>query len=995
MPEDLISYSENIPIESDFSPIRIFIDYTNFDSQCETGNTFDTICTYQGMIKEQLTKAANLMEKIINVKRFTQTIKFSDDLLKNKLEISNYDDQLKEGVSYDYVIILSINPFYQRDQRILGFQGDPRVFEPNTKRPILGTIMVHNNDYKHMANKEHFFLNSFLHQIIHLLVFHPKLIKQFPITVDAYVDGKDYTQRRNMRYINTSKVIEYGKRHFSDNDYFGAQLDIVTNPDYGMFHWHQRFMLGDLMIPELYQEQTLSEITLGLFEDSTWYKVNYYTGGLFRFGKGESFYFLREKCFNDKVSISDKYDFQTDFCDEENQKRCTTGRMAKGFCKFYKDSVGENFQYWPNNSTKGGRKLNDYCPVAEREDSNVQLMYNFYPGDCKVGSIFREGLSEVMSDNSFCAVSSVYPTNSDMSIYGNSQRGVCYPMYCSDTRLTVQIGNFYVVCKKNGGIEHMPAISGFSGSFECPHYNTICTGTVVCNSIEDCIIKKSEVKESTYLYEGTSYEFQQLVLDKVLPTVVNEGEKSENGKCGINCLYCKEGNSCLKCRDGEYSIGSKYNDKTDNNYLYCDLTSSFTTDNYEESNGIFYPKNDNTIELSYLNYYDLLFIENKWQFKIKVSASNLNNNDNVMIDIKINDIQTKAKCVMSISGGDKILNCAITSNEQSINDEIKIIIDSENNKLVWTNLPDAVNMYIDYQIKFINAYGGYYNNKWNFNIYHEINEDIQADIKGYKILLNILVNNAESTASCEIISKSCMKCVSNHENQNQNDVIKIVRKTEHNLGYVYFLEDLSSEQNAMKPLTLNINFNKVQARVNSENVLALEIDGKLSNKIDHPIEKDTLTKIEILIKENETSEKKEVNCFTDYIGKEKGNDVILKCQFNILGDEEFEISVDANGFTKNVHFNLVKNIKINIGEEEDSTNQTDNKATDSKETDTTKKGGDNSDEKDDSVDENSDSKKNDNEKTGEEVYGHSDFIRSYKNNLGLLIFHLFLIILIH
>ena len=105
---------------------------------------------------------------------------------------------------------------------------------------------------------------------------------------------------------------------------------------------------------------------------------------------------------------------------------------------------------------------------------------------------------------------------------------------------------------------------------------------------------------------------------------------------------------------------------------------------------------------------------------------------------------------MSISGEDKVLNCAITSNEQSINDEIKLIIDPENNKLVWTNLPDTVNMYIDYQIKFINVYGGYYNNKWNFNIYHEINEDIQADIKGYKILLNILVNNAESTASLKL-----------------------------------------------------------------------------------------------------------------------------------------------------------------------------------------------------------------------------------------------------
>ena len=558
-------------------------------------------------------------------------------MLKNELQISNYDVQLTEGIPYDYVIVLYINEHVEIKQRILGLQGDPRVFEPGTKRPILGIILIFNNNYKHMANKEHFLLHSFLHQIIHLLVFHPKLIKQFPIEDDAYIDGKDYTQYRNMRYITTPKVIEYGKRHFNDNNYFGAHLDIVTNHDYGMFHWYQRFMLGDLMIPELYQEQALSEITLGLFEDSTWYKVNYYTGGLFRFGKGES-NILREKCFNDKVELSDDYDFQTDFCDEENQRRCTTGRMAKCFCKFYTDSVPTQFQYWPNNSTKGGRMLNDYCPVAEREDSNIQLMYNFYPGSCKVGSIFRSGLSEVMTDHSFCAVSRVYPSESDMSIYGYTQRGVCYPMYCSDTRLTVQIGNFYVVCKKNGGIEHMPAISGFSGSFECPHYNTICTGTVVCNSIEDCIIKKSEVKESTYIYEGTSYEFQQLELDMILPTIENEGEKSENGKCGLNCIYCKEGNSCLRCREGEYSISSKYNDKTDNNYLYCDLTSSFTNDNYEKFNDIYYPINDNIIELNYFNYYDLLFIENRWQFKIKVSSSNLYDNNKAMIDIKINDI---------------------------------------------------------------------------------------------------------------------------------------------------------------------------------------------------------------------------------------------------------------------------------------------------------------------------------------------------------------------
>ena len=44
----------------------------------------------------------------------------------------------------------------------------------------------------------------------------------------------------------------------------------------------------------------------------------------------------------------------------------------------------------------------DYCPIAEREDYKLGTMYNFYPGSCKVGLIEKEGLAEVMSDNSFC-----------------------------------------------------------------------------------------------------------------------------------------------------------------------------------------------------------------------------------------------------------------------------------------------------------------------------------------------------------------------------------------------------------------------------------------------------------------------------------------------------------------------------------------------------------------------------------------------------------------
>ena len=68
-PVNLISHPENIPIDSDFSSIRYFIDYTNFDSQCENEDDFKNICTFKELIKNQLSKAADLMEQIVKIKR--------------------------------------------------------------------------------------------------------------------------------------------------------------------------------------------------------------------------------------------------------------------------------------------------------------------------------------------------------------------------------------------------------------------------------------------------------------------------------------------------------------------------------------------------------------------------------------------------------------------------------------------------------------------------------------------------------------------------------------------------------------------------------------------------------------------------------------------------------------------------------------------------------------------------------------------------------------
>ena len=591
---NLLEYPKKIEKEENFSPIRIFIDFTNFELDIAE---YSNIAKSKSLIKEKLLKATKLMEEIINVQRFTEKVFFSEDLLnKISFSIPHFDSKLKKGISYDLVVVPKIKNLkkvnLESEVKYVNFKGYPLVIEPTLKRPIVGIIEIFDLDYSNMDNSETYFVNSFIHQLMHIMVFDTKLIKNFPNydkNNPPYNQHFDYTTYNLRNFITTPKVSSFAKRHFNNPNMNGLQLEYNTFIDLNdnMYHWDGRFMTGDIMIADFYEEQTISEITLALFEDSNWYKVNYYTGGLFRFGKNETFIFTDLYCINN-------YGFDNTlkniFCTEEKEKRCTGGRLNKGYCKFYSNEmIPSYFQYFKYNTTKGGRKNIDFCPITQKEDETGGQLFNFYPGNCKNGLYFRKNLAEEFSDHSFCAISNVVPKNKNLEKY-LERRAVCYQMHCTDTTLTIQIGNFYLTCPKQGGVFDMPSEADYMGTIECPDYNLICTGSVVCNNIEDCIEKKSIYKESSFVYEGKTYAFQSL--NKInYQDIKNIGEESDNGKCGKNCLYCNEGNSCLKCRDGLYAIGSKKNKKGDTTELYCDLKEKFTKDNYEYYNNIYYPKN--------------------------------------------------------------------------------------------------------------------------------------------------------------------------------------------------------------------------------------------------------------------------------------------------------------------------------------------------------------------------------------------------------------------
>jgi hypothetical protein len=64
--------------------------------------------------------------------------------------------------------------------------------------------------------------------------------------------------------------------------------------------------------------KVISEIILAFIEDSGRYKVNFYTGGLFRFGKKQGCNFL----FNDCV-IDDQVIYKIKFCNYQNSGFCS------------------------------------------------------------------------------------------------------------------------------------------------------------------------------------------------------------------------------------------------------------------------------------------------------------------------------------------------------------------------------------------------------------------------------------------------------------------------------------------------------------------------------------------------------------------------------------------------------------------------------------------------------------------------------------------------
>ena len=610
-----------------FTPVRIFLDTTFLDYQVDSEEDDSYIREIHPIIKSALSQALNAISQIIKVEQYEENV-FINGLTEELLQkngIEKWDAQLNDlnfiHENYDYIFFPKFTDFGYSE---ITASANPIYLAENTNRPLIGKIQISYNLYN-QENLEEYLKYVFLHETIHAFGFLKQAFQYFPggepasIFTEIGVGGIERT------FVKTKKVLNFAKKYFGCETIKGVELENQGLDGSKNNHWDSRILLGELMISEQYEEEgALSEFTLAFLEDSGWYQVNYYSGGLMRFGKNKGCEFLNTYCVK---GINNITNFPNEFYDNnitiQGHPTCTTGRLSRVYynLKEYEKPL-ENDAYEKLLPEYDGQYIGgyishaDYCPIGFK--SFEENKFGYLIGNCKYGNgnyglyiqytnsitgiittglpngYLSEDFGEIYSDNSFCFMNTLVPDNSKniFSLFGSVFHPLCFPSFCSSESLTIKIYNQYIVCPRQGGNVE---VKGYQGLLLCPDYNLICTGTVLCNNIYDCIEKKSMLKENTLTYDYEPIITQRYSeLESV--SIINAYEISNDGLCPINCVQCTENKKCIKCKEGLNLIGQNENDE---NPIICNDNIDISLGYYLNSDdGVYYKCHDNCLKCS-------------------------------------------------------------------------------------------------------------------------------------------------------------------------------------------------------------------------------------------------------------------------------------------------------------------------------------------------------------------------------------------------------------
>ena len=581
--KNFFQYNDNNK-ENEYKDFNINIDLYNFYDELEKYK----LTSRKNFFESALIKIKNVYEKLLKVKILPNDNIVTDQQIIN-LKIKNWDKskvgnearKKNKGLKsqgIDLYIFVRFGDNKELGESVLAVAGSSYL-DSKTSQPIVGIVVINREVNYNKINSLRYLEGILLHEFTHILGFHYLF---FQNVYNYYFTeiGNDGIKRG---YLNSTKLLQVAKKYYNCDNINGVQLEEYGGEVTAGSHWESRILLGEYMIGEIYpEEQVISEFTLALLEDLKFYKAKYYTGGLMKFGKNKGCEFLYNNCvINKKVNPKFKNEF-FDQAKDIKDPSCSSGRQSRVYkiLASYKVPLPKHYQYFGKEYIGGTKAIADYCPIFVNNpfEQDEEIKNIHYIGHCsEIGSgrygknipyrisnyetkYFENGeiekyTGEIYSPNSFCVLSSLISKNiNNYEQYSKTTRAICYQMFCSDKSLTIQINNDYIVCPRDGGKIKLP---NYDGYLLCPDYYLICSGTVLCNDIFDCIEKQSELKDIKYDYEIKTT--QDIIDAEKSDFSENYYELSNNGVCPQYCVYCNF-NSCLKCKDDYGILEIKEND---------------------------------------------------------------------------------------------------------------------------------------------------------------------------------------------------------------------------------------------------------------------------------------------------------------------------------------------------------------------------------------------------------------------------------------------------
>jgi len=448
----------------DYTPIKTKVDYTYFNTKLIKEENLailkslinETVFEFRKFLKVKHHIEKNLKEEISNI--------------KDNCGLEDFDEKLLDDFNENDLIIFA----YYKNLGLETIAQAGACFYDKNNRPIIGLLEINSGKeaFKNTDTKK-FVKGVLLHEMTHILVFNKKLIYNLGMGFDAK------TEDQNILYVNSSKVMKIAKKHFNCELLRGLPLENYGGPGSVNSHWEARYMLGDYMISQHY------------LEDTGFYEVEYYTGGLFKFGKNKGCAFFDESCI-----VNKKTKFHDEFCEENNEPICTQSKTSKGYCynMFYEQVKEKKFEFIFDIFKSLYFAPADYCPVP-RDSLLSDKKFGF---NCNLGkSDLHKDYGEIIGSNSFCFESSLLPSFSNQK---EKYQPICYEVECDNIKkqIIVNIGNLTLNCPTYGNTIKDPP--GFKGTIKCPKYYDICDSDVLCNDMFECLDKKSKTDEQSYYY---------------------------------------------------------------------------------------------------------------------------------------------------------------------------------------------------------------------------------------------------------------------------------------------------------------------------------------------------------------------------------------------------------------------------------------------------------------------------------------------------------------